>query len=253
MPIVLEKLLQDLFLAPLGWALWLLVAAFYSYEKSKPHRAKGFILAAFIVLYLFSTNIAAKILGRPLEQAYPAKAMADYPQSQAIVVLGGSTYGLIPPRTEVEEVGGARVLGAARLFKAKKAPIVVVTSGDPYLVKNGVARRESDDMRDLLVEYGVPRDAVLAEGNSRTTKENAKNTADLLRTRGVLEILLVTSAYHLPRAARLFEKSGFKVIPVPTSVEVTDSLTAQDFFPRATNFSRSTMYLKEYFGKMLGR
>ena len=253
MPQILEKLLQDLFLAPVGWVLWLLVATFYFYDRDKAHRAKGLIVAAFVVLYLFSTNLAAKILGRPLEQAYPAKAMADYPASQAIVVLGGSTYGLTPPRTEVEEVGGARVLGAARLFKLQKAPIIVVTSGDPYLVKDGVARRESDDMQELLIEYGVPREAVLTEGNSRTTKENAKNTADLLRTRGVLEILLVTSAYHIPRATRLFEKAGFKVIPVPTSWEVTDSLSAQDFFPKASNLSRSTMYFKEYFGRMLGR
>ncbi len=240
-------------MAPLGWVLWLLVIAFYFYDKDKPHRAKGALVAAFVLLYFLSTNIAAKILGRPLERAYPIKTMAEYPKSQAIVLLGGSTYGLISPRLEIEELGGARVLAAARLFKAERAPIIVVTGGDPYLTKDGVERREADDMLALLVEYGVPKESVLTEGNSRTTKENAKFTADLLRARGVLEVLLVTSAFHLPRATALFEKAGFKVISVPTSLEISDSLTGQDFFPRAANLAKSTMSFKEYFGKMLGR
>ncbi len=253
MPQFLEKLLQDVFLAPLGWVLWLLLAAFYFFDKGKPHRAKGLVAAAGVFLFFFSTNIAAKLFGRPLERTYPLKVMSEYPVSQAIVVLGGSTYGMAPPRVSVEEIGGARVLGAARLFKAGKAPIVVVTSGDPYMVKDGKDRRESDDMRDLLIEYGVPAEAIHTEGNSRTTIENAKNTADLLRSRGVLEVLLVTSAYHLARSTALFEKAGFKVIPVPTSLEVTDTLSGQDFFPKASNLMRSTMYLREYFGRMLGR
>ena len=67
-------------------------------------------------------------------------------------------------------------------------------------------------MRRWAERLGVPREAIVIEGQSRTTYENAIETKRLL---GAASVLLVTSASHLPRATALFAKQGFHVTPVP--------------------------------------
>ena len=72
---------------------------------------------------------------------------------------------------------------------------------------------ESTFMAQLLMEWGLPAEAIVTETRSRTTRENAVFTRELLQSRGISEILLVTSATHMPRAAALFRKVGLTVIP----------------------------------------
>ncbi len=122
------------------------------------------------------------------------------------------------------------------------------------MASDGSQRTEAQDMKDLLVEYGVPDEAILVEPKSRTTIENAQRTAELLRPKGIKEILLVTSAFHLRRATTLFETAGFKVTPVPTSHEITVGEGKEfHFSPKASGLARSSLYLKEHFGRLLGR
>jgi uncharacterized SAM-binding protein YcdF (DUF218 family) len=70
-------------------------------------------------------------------------------------------------------------------------------------------------MCDLLREWGIPSTALLTEGESINTRENALASHALLTPRGIRRILLVTSAVHMPRAAAAFRKAGFEVAPAP--------------------------------------
>jgi uncharacterized SAM-binding protein YcdF (DUF218 family) len=150
-------------------------------------------------------------------------------------------------------MGGARVLGAARLYKMGKAPLVLVTSGDPYVSSSGEVRQESNDMADLLVEYGVPKEAIVIETKARTTAENALYSAQLLKAKNIENLILVTSAFHMRRSVKLFEKQGLVVTPFATSHEIVGARRAQDYSPKAMTLSRSTLYLKEFFGRLIGR
>jgi uncharacterized SAM-binding protein YcdF (DUF218 family) len=144
---------------------------------------------------------------------------------------------------------GSRVLTAQRLFHAGKARVVLVSDGVIYQDDRGQDRVGADDMRDLLVELGVPPQSLLLERDSRTTYENAVNCARILREKGLTHILLVTSALHLKRATALFRHQGLDVTPVPNSFEVVRlPIAFSDFFPDTISFFGTTRWIKEVVG-----
>ena len=71
-------------------------------------------------------------------------------------------------------------------------------------------------MKRWALRLGVPESVIVVEEHSRTTYENALHTKAML---GSARILLVTAAYHMPRAVGLFEKQGFTVTPVTCGYE----------------------------------
>lgn len=78
---------------------------------------------------------------------------------------------------------------------------------------------EADEIARMLRDGGVPDEAIVRERSSLDTKENARYAAKLLEGRGVRDVLVVTCAWHLPRALRLFEREGLRAsgfgVPTP--------------------------------------
>jgi uncharacterized SAM-binding protein YcdF (DUF218 family) len=103
-----------------------------------------------------------------------------------------------------------------RLYQAGKAPLIIVSGGNVF-PQEGL-RSESAYTAELLEEWGIPRDTILIEENSRSTRENALETARLLRERKLDRALLVTSAFHMPRALATFRTAGINAIPSPSSI-----------------------------------
>ena len=104
----------------------------------------------------------------------------------------------------------------------------------------------------MLTDLGVPPIAILCESEARDTAENASKTFALLRERGCKKILLVTSAWHMPRAQMLFKADGITVIPVGCDYENTPyapfsgPLWMQLPTPEAAG--KSAYYIKELLG-----
>jgi uncharacterized SAM-binding protein YcdF (DUF218 family) len=73
----------------------------------------------------------------------------------------------------------------------------------------------AEAMRDFLVELGVPSSDIILESRSRSTYENALQSARLLKDRGIRKIILVTEAAHMPRALGTFRKQGLEAVPAP--------------------------------------
>jgi uncharacterized SAM-binding protein YcdF (DUF218 family) len=71
-----------------------------------------------------------------------------------------------------------------------------------------------------------------------------------MRERGWQKIILVTSAWHMPRAARLFRKAGVDFIPFPVDFQIdsNSSLTLLDFLPRAEGLQKTETALREWYG-----
>ena len=79
---------------------------------------------------------------------------------------------------------------------------------------------EAETARRDLLGLGVPDEAIILEPESRTTGENAKFTAEVLKTRGFTQPILVTSAFHMKRSVLNFENNGVAVQPFPVGYRV---------------------------------
>jgi uncharacterized SAM-binding protein YcdF (DUF218 family) len=114
-----------------------------------------------------------------------------------------------------------RVWHAAALYRAGKARWIVVAAGNRP--EHAAEQVEAEAITEMLVQLGVPRAAIVQDGSSRTTRENARNVRPLLERLGARRVLLVTSAMHMPRALQTFEKvwgpSGPQLIPAVTDVK----------------------------------
>ena len=113
---------------------------------------------------------------------------------------------------------------------------------------------EAESAATLLQEWAVPGQAILLENKSRNTRENALFSRQILQSRGASRILLVTSAFHMPRASAVFRKLGFQVIPAPANFQ-----TAEDqglllrILPSAESLAGSELALKEWLGLLVYR
>lgn len=249
----LSKTLQEL-LWPMSWSLIAFVTAMVLWRRKRERGAVRAFLVGLGILVVFSLPLVAGWIAAPLEGRYPVKKLVEYPTADVIVVLGGSVAGRVPPRLESEELGGNRCGAAARLYQMKKAPWILVSDGVPYRASDGTIRTGSDDMTEVLETLGVPATAVLKEARSRTTRENAHFTKQILDEKGFKTVLLVTVAGHMQRAADHFRRAGIDVIPVPTSHSATRGpLTIKDFVPSAFALAGSQTALKEWFGYWVGR
>lgn len=198
---------------------------------------------------MFSSYLIAS-----LERQYLPVPVPESPTADAIVVLGGTVGAAEYPRIEVDITRRSdRVLHAARLYQAQKAPIIIATGGSIKWMSG--KNHEAIAIRRLLEELGVPANAILNEVESLNTYQNAINTKRLLTKHGSKDILLVTSASHMPRALATFRTMGIKTIPSPTDYTVIDreNLSIFDFLPDSEALTGTTQAIKEYLGLIVYR
>jgi uncharacterized SAM-binding protein YcdF (DUF218 family) len=243
------------FLSPLTWALilWLVSTACFLLQRKR--WAVGLACVGFATLWVASLPVVAHALAAPLEEKYPALTAQASPTADAILVLGGALSGAHPPRRPTFSLGPAagRVWHTAQLYRAGKARWVIVAGGNQP--GQELEQVEADAIVEMLGVLGVPRHAIRKEGLSRNTRENAANSLPLAQSVGARRVLLVTSAIHMPRALKTFEKawsgSGIELIPVTTDVEPeTPDFLLKLWIPDASALASVTRIIKEYAGRV---
>ncbi len=239
--------LVPMFVYPLGLGVGLGVLAFAVLRWRTVARV---ILALSIaVLWVPSMPVFANWLSTVWESAYPPLAADQLPETDVIVLLGGLIAQPLPPRVEPDlKDAGDRLFKAARLFHAGRAPRILVSGGNtPW---QSAAAPEAVYIADMLVELGVPRAAIQIETVSRNTRENAVNTAAIVRENGWRTALLVTSADHMPRAVACFEKVGVAVTAASADVHARTPFysTVLDVLPDADALVQTTSVVKEMIG-----
>lgn len=242
--------------SPLGTALLLGLACglLRYFSRGGFWRQLGAVagLLGWAWLYLWSTPLASDALRGALEARAGARTVAEVVPAPVMVVLGGGVSGpRLPWRPEPDlQAGADRVWHAARLYKAGKAPQMVLSGGN---VRSGDGS-EAEAMRVFLKDLGVPEAAMRLEDGSDNTAANAVLTASMLAQEKTRAVILVTSALHMPRARRAFERAGLDVHPAPTDFEVIavpfDLLRV---LPDAAALSGSARAIKELVGLALGR
>jgi uncharacterized SAM-binding protein YcdF (DUF218 family) len=235
----------SLLLYPLSQALLLGLFALLAMLLRRPRTALWSLGLGVGWLYLCSTVFFADFLMGTLEDGYPPKALSVAAEADAIVLMGGAIRG----DTHMGTLGDMnqqadRLIHALALYKAGKAPRLVVTGGGAP-----GTRSEAEIMLDLLVLMGVPPRAILLEDKSRNTHQNAVHTAQMLENLGINKILLVTSAFHMRRSEALFKAKGLEVIPAPTDYQrLVGPVTMPSWLPSVGNLWQTTHAVHEHLG-----
>lgn len=246
-------------LSPLAIALVIWVFVLFFASRGKRRAAVSLGLLGFAGLWLVATPWVAHALAQGLEHRHPIMPVEQAPAADAILVLGGGLSGANPPARPHFDLGPAadRVWHAAALYRAGKAPWVLVSGGNQP-AQAGM-QVESEAIREMLLTLGVPDSAIRVEGASRNTIENARESRALAQAVNARTVLLVTSAMHMPRALALvrgrLRGDGVEVLPASTDVTgLPDTLNRFGrWLPDAEALALSTRTLKEYLALGLGR
>lgn len=217
---ILSKTLHFL-LMPFIWVIILLGLALFL--KSLKWR-KVSLVSAVVILVLLSNPFLSNEAWRAWEvEPMPIKEVENY--DVAVILTGVTSYrDDVPDRIHTSK-GSDRFLHPLQLYRMGKIKKFLVTGGSGYIVKKAIP--EAEQIKEILLLAGVPEQDIITEANSKNTRENAFNTAKQLEKHPQWKkVLLVTSAFHMRRAAGCFEKAGV----------AADSFTA-DFYGYERRFT----------------
>jgi uncharacterized SAM-binding protein YcdF (DUF218 family) len=249
------KLLKYL-LYPLSWIVGPLIVAtglvLLPYSPQRFRWIRLLLLSSTILVFLCATPVPGRTLLAALEGWYPPFQPTATSKFDAIVVLSGgmSLPGTLRPQIDLSGESRRRTTCGADLFLQGLAPKLLLVGGDASAFGRG--QPEAPEMKRLAHRLGVANHAIQIEDSSRNTYENAVNAKQLLPGGS---ILLVTSAYHLPRAVALFVAQGYSVTPVPCGYETRDRpgqglnrLNIMDFLPSYRALEMTTHAVDELAG-----
>lgn len=238
---LLNKILPVLFL-PLGVVIILLLYAIIRVKRWP-------VFVALVILYLAGIPFVGDRLIGSLESRFPAVPPSQVEAADAIVVLGGIfgppvTEGILPNVTET----GERLEAGIVLAQLNKAPWLIFTGG--RLPWENRPRLEGDDSKAQAIVRGVSPEKIIVTREVANTADEARAVADLMREHDWHRIILVTTAWHMPRAVLLFKRSGVDCIIFPVDFRSSTARTSGllDFIPNAGALTNTETALREYYG-----
>lgn len=248
--ITASKLIPKFFY-PFSVVLWLLLFGLIFFLIRRTKITGIFLVIAFAVLVVSGSPLSTELYQQH-ERQYPASPLDQHPSVSAIVILGGDVALPLAPRTN-SEIQGNRVLHAYRLYKARKAQLIIISGGNVF--PQGGVQSEAFYTAKVLREWGIPGEVILIEGRSRNTYENALETRKILKDKQIDKILLVTSAFHMPRALATFRTAGIDAVPSPSSYSIADYTRPRilDWVPSVGNLVRMQAVIHENLGILVYR
>lgn len=217
-------------------------------------RRRVLALLGAALLYLSSIAFVSNALLGSLESQFPTIQRDSCPNADAIVVLSGMVH-----QNPLAHDGFSwtesvnRVSQGVKLFKAGKANLLIFTAGKmPWLNE---PRTEADILRDVAIEHGIPASSIALTSNVENTAGEAAAVTALARERGIQSLILVTTAWHMPRAHLLFSRTGLQITPYPVGKKVSpsDPITLLDFVPQGRAYYDTEIAIREMLGSLFYR
>ena len=207
---VISKLIGFL-VSPFWWIVVSIGLAYFM--KNRVYKARLFLLA-FVLFLVFTNPLIFRVVSGVWEgDLQPAESMRN--KSDVCVVLGGMSVFHEPTGRIRFTQSADRILQAIDLYKKGIVNKIVISGGTARLIRKN--RPESIHLKEFLVTLGIPAGNVLIDSLSRNTHENSINSMELIKAKGWnSSVVLVTSAFHMRRAAGCFAKAGFTVYPYTT-------------------------------------
>ncbi|TCL95849.1 uncharacterized SAM-binding protein YcdF (DUF218 family) [Rhizobium sp. PP-WC-2G-219] len=233
---------------PLSLAFALVLSGFISVVAG--YQRLGLLLSGFAALLLFVAlfTTTGSVLLQRLEDRFPRPPALPADLSCMIILGGAFENEVMASRGGIEFNQAAdRFVEALRIARLVPTARILVSGGDGSL--SGTYEGDADAAERFFPLFGVPVERLIREDASRTTFENAANTQAILSQNGLSNCLLITSAFHMPRAVGLFRKLGIAVTPWPTDYRTTGKARPGfDFSQPALNAQLTTTAVREWIG-----
>ena len=237
---------------PLTLVILFLLAAFFFTPKSTGRKILG---AGIVLLLLFSNPFLSNLALLTWEPPY--KSFDEIPPSEIGIVLTGVTNlnKTTSDRTFFGR-GADRITQALQLYRMGKIKKILITGGQGLNPTN--TSSEAELLKRFLIMTGMPETDILIEEKSVNTRENALFTKEFLEKQGIdikQEFVLITSAFHMPRSKKCFDKVGLKTITFPVdyySHDVKYDLPSL-LYPGPGAISSWQLLVKEWIGLVVYR
>jgi uncharacterized SAM-binding protein YcdF (DUF218 family) len=246
MSIIVIYIIKLLLLPPTSLVILALVGMFLDQRKW----GKRMTIVCLTLLWLLSLPIVVKQWALLWERIPPLSAdTVQQFKPQALVVIGGGI------ETSAPEYPGQVTLHVRTLLRVRYVAKLAGELGLPILASGG-GMLEQDDVPEAVLmaqtlsnEFKTP--VAWQEPRSSNTAENARFSRELLKEFSINKIVLVTQAYHMPRAALEFRKAGFDVLPAPTAfIGHAGETRFLDWLPSPTAWSNSFLLAHEMIGML---
>ena len=244
---------------PLGSTIAVGLLALAALAFGRRRVAVGLFTFAVVWLWGWSTPLVARALDDSLSHRYAFQPAEALPAADAIVMLGaGASPNPSAPSHPNMDAAVDRIWHAARLYRAGKAPLIIVSHGFRFVGgRRPDAPRPAQAAQALLLSLGVPPSAIIIEQRSRNTRQNALYTAELAAERGIRKMLLATSAWHMLRAEAAFRQVGLAVVPAATDYLPPSRRTKLPWslrlIPTVSALSVASRSFREYLGLLVYR
>ncbi|MBO8221419.1 hypothetical protein CU303_00870 [Prochlorococcus marinus str. MU1417] len=212
------------------------------------------LLVPTIFISFFGNGIISEMLWRYIESPWERLSVKEMPKADAIVVLSQKRH-LPPGKSKIIEWwhDPDRFMSGLMLLKAKKAEKIIFTGGSsPYLPE---LPPEGNIYKQEAIAFGIEPNKILTTRPVSNTIEESKAVKSILSNKKAT-ILLVTSAFHMKRAKKLFEKESIIVIPYPVDFKSSKYfgkkklLNPYNFFPNASSLHSSSKAIREIMGRL---
>ena len=234
-----KKILAGFLLPPTPLFILLLVALMLLCftKRQRLGQVLAFIATALLIAITYTST--ANFLLKYLENQYQPFSITAKNSAKRIVVLSGSSYDLPAYGHQPYGSTGLRMLEGVSVFKQLPQETKLIISG---------TTNDTKAMAMAALVMGVPESNIITEGNSSDTKDSVNNVKRIV---GGDNFVLVTSAFHMPRAIRLFKKQGLSPIPAPTdycSKSGDNLFSLHGAFPDPRNIFLTSQAINEYIG-----
>lgn len=210
--------------------------------RGSRRRTGSWIIAAGAILaYLTSTSLVGNALLFPLERRYPPLEATQAIGVRDVVVLGSGyePHDHIPVTGALGADALSRIVEGVRLARSRADSRLIVSGGAPPGFTPGALGYAT-----LAAELGIEPSRMIVLDRALNTDEEAREVVSLL---GNSPFILVTSAYHMPRAMLLMRRAGANPVPAPTG----NMLRASERFgliPGSGGLHKTEIALHEYLG-----
>ena len=205
------------------------------------------IVIGLIILIILSLPIVSGHLIKVLEQNYTPTNPNDIVSADTVVVLSG----MVKPIKHNNDVHYEfsdevdRIFAGINLLKMGKAKKIILTRGKlPWSI--GVP--EGEFLAEFIQSQGIDPNRILLTEIVQNTNDEAKAISKMLPKNS--EVILVTSAFHMQRAKKVFQNQNLKVVPFAVDFRSsTKKIDILDFLPQANAFKESNFYFREIIGR----